>query len=290
MAIAGATGQLGRALTEEFSGRPEWQLRLYSHDELEITERESIAHALGSLDCAPEFLINTAFWPDEDPVMGLRTNALGPRLLAEWCAAAGTTLVHISTDYVFDGEADRPYRESDCPNPRSVYGTTKLAGEQLIRASRARHLILRISSLYGPGGSRAKRNTSFVSDMLNMHAAGKQVRVVTDQYHSPTYAPDAALCIRTLLERDVDGTFHISNTGSCSKYEYAQRIFQLAGVTADLVPITIADLPQDRHWPRYTVLAHDALERVGVPLPRPWEEGLHAYLHYTAAEPAESRT
>jgi dTDP-4-dehydrorhamnose reductase len=275
VAVVGGTGQLGRALVETLGHRPGWNVRPLSHEQIEIAEPESIARALAP---PPAFLINTAYWPGEQSEMALRVNALGPRLLAEFCAAHSTTLVHVSTDYVFDGETDRPYRETDCPNPLSVYGASKLAGEQLIRASGARHLIVRISSLYGAGGSRAKQRSSFVSDMLHMQAFGKTIRVVTDQIHSPTYAVDAAATIGELLDRELTGLVHVSNAGRCSKFEFAQRIFELTGRTADLVPIRLSDLPRDRHWPRFTALAHDALHAAGLASPRPWEDGLRAHL------------
>ena len=275
LAIIGANGQLGQALTEVFSRPDGWRIVPLTHADIEITEAESIARAL---DPAPDFLINTAYWADEDPVMALRVNALGARRLAEFCATHGTFLAHMSTDYVFDGETDRSYRETDRPNPRSVYGISKLAGEHMVAAALPRHLIVRISSLYGAGGSRAKKGTSFVSDMLDMHRQGKTIRVVTDQFHSPTYAQDAAAALVELLGREVTGTVHLSNSGVCSKFDFAQRVFDRAGLRADLVPITRAELPQNRHWPRYTALAHDALHAAGIPLPRPWEEGLAAHL------------
>jgi dTDP-4-dehydrorhamnose reductase len=275
VAVIGATGQLGRALVDQFAARPGWTVRGLTHQDIEISEPQSITAALSP---APSFLINTAYWADEQPVPALRVNALGPRLLAEFCASAGTTLVQMSTDYVFDGETEQPYRETDCPYPRSVYGATKLAGEHFVQATTARSLIVRVSSLYGAGGSRAKRGTSFVSDMLDMQAAGKTIRVVTDQVHSPTYAPDAAAAIAELLERDVTGIVHLSNRGQCTKFEFAQRIFELTRRTADLVPIRVADLPATRHWSRFTALAHERLAAAGVAEPRTWEDGLREHL------------
>jgi len=275
VAVVGATGQLGQALTETLRALPGWHVQPLSHEDVEIADPESIARAL---DPAPTFLINTAYWAGEEPATALRVNALGPRLLSQFCAAHGTLLLQISTDYVFDGETDRPYRETDCPNPLSVYGASKLAGEHLVRAGAARYLIVRLSSIYGAGGSRAKGGTSFVSDMLDMQAAGRTIRVSTDQIHSPTYAMDAAATIAQLLERGVTGLVHLSNAGRCTKFEFAQRIFQLAGRTAELVPVQSSDLPPNRHWPRFTALAHAALHAAGLPSPRLWDDGLRAHL------------
>lgn len=275
VAVLTANGQLGRALVHALEGLPAWSVRPLLHQDVELTDPASIARAF---EDPPAVFINSAFWANEEPEPALRVNALGARLLAERCAAAGTLLVQISTDYVFSGDATRPYTEVDPTGARSVYGISKLAGELLVRAAAPDHLIVRVSSLYGEGGSRAKGGTNFVTDMLAMHRAGKPIRVVTDQFHSPTYAPDAAQTIVRLLERGVRGTVHVSNTGSCSKFEFSQRIFDLSGIAPDLTPITLADLPPLPPRPRYTVLAHQRLRAEGIPLPRPWEEGLADYV------------
>lgn len=275
VAVVGATGQLGRALVDTLSASGIWQVTPLSHADIEIADPESVAQVLTP---APAFLINTAYWATEDLSTALRVNAMGARVLAEHCARSGASLVHISTDYVFSGETSAPYKETDCPDPRSVYGISKLTGEQLIRATGARSLIVRVSSLYGPGGSRAKRGTTFVSDMLDMQAAGRTIRVVQDQVHSPTFTYDAAEAIMALMERRATGIAHVSNEGRCTKFAFAERIFTLAGVRADLVPISIADLPVDRHWPRFTALAHERLRELDIAVPRPWEEGLRDHL------------
>ena len=280
VAVLTANSQLGRALVHAFEAHGGWDVRPLFHQDVEITEAASVARALQD---PPAVFINTAYWANEEPEPALRVNALGPRLLAERCAAGGTLLVQISTDYVFSGESDRPYTETDRCEPRSVYGISKLAGELLVRGAAPEHLIVRVSSLYGAGGSRAKGGTNFVTDMLSMQRAGKPIRVVTDQLHSPTYAPDAAEAIVRLVEAEARGTVHVSNTGACSKYEFARRIFELAGVQPDLTPITLADLPPLPPRPRYTVLAHEALGRLGVPSPRPWGAGLADYIALAGA-------
>jgi dTDP-4-dehydrorhamnose reductase len=226
-------------------------------------------------------VINTSVWHgprQEDPVMALRVNALGPRLLAEFCARHGSLLVHASTDYVFDGEASEPYRETDRTEPRSVYGISKVAGEQLVRAHLARHLIVRVSSLYGAGGSRAKGGRNFVTTMLDLARQGRSLRVVSDQISSPTYAPDAAETIAQLLDAGVTGTAHVTNRGWCSWYEFAAKIFELAALTPEMTPTYFADEPQDPPRPRYSVLGHYALQAAGIPSPRPWPEALGEYL------------
>jgi dTDP-4-dehydrorhamnose reductase len=283
IAVVGATGQMGRPLCAALAARPGWSVLALGHGtgpgEVEATDPASIARALDAgPDGPPDVLVNTAFWPSEEPAPAFLHNAVAPRLLAEACAARGARLVHISTDYVFSGDADEPYQEGDRTEPRSVYGISKVAGELAVRATTEQHLIVRVSSLYGAGGSRAKRGTSFVSDMLAAAQQGQTVRVVTDQIHSPTYAPDAAGCIADLIERGVTGTIHVSNLGWCSKFAFAAEIFRLAGLAPDLVPIRLRDLPPRPPRPRYTVLGHGGLRAAGLPSPRPWEEGLRAFL------------
>lgn len=288
VAIVTGNSQLGVALVPALGGQVGWQVRSLVHAEIEITDRESIARAL---DPAPDVLINTTHWHgarQEDPEMALRVNTLGPRLLAEFCAQHGTLLTHFSTDYVFDGEASEPYRETDRTEPRSVYGISKAAGEQLVRASAPRHLIVRVSSLYGIGGSRAKGGTNFVSTMLDLARQGKPLRVVADQIHAPTYAPDAAATVLALLEADVTGTVHVTNSGSCSWYELAAKTFELAGVRADLTPSRLADQPGPPR-PRYSVLGHYALGAAGIPSPRPWEDGLQDYLTQASLTQADDK-
>jgi dTDP-4-dehydrorhamnose reductase len=275
VAVIGANGQLGTALAGAFGRQRGWRVLPLVHQQIEITDGGSIARAL---EPAPDVVVNTAFWPGEEPEPALRVNALGPRLLAEHCAARGAWLVHVSTDYVFDGSASRPYRETDRTEPRSVYGISKVAGEQLVRSCLARHLIVRVSGLYGPVPSRAKGHRHFVSTVLEKASRGETITVPADQVFSPTYAPDAAATIVRLLEVEASGTFHVTNTGACSWYEFAQAILELAGRPADLRPIHLADLPPVPPRPRYSVLAHDALHAAGIPSPRPWREALREYI------------
>ncbi|MGH2351072.1 MAG: dTDP-4-dehydrorhamnose reductase [Chloroflexota bacterium] len=287
VAVVGATGQLGRALVVAFEAQPGWRVRALGHDQIEIADRESVARALRP---APDVVVNTTLgdWSrQDDTALSLQVNALGPRLLAEHCAAHGAVLVHVSTDYVFDGEANEPYRESDHTAPRSVYGITKVAGEQLVRAALPQHLILRVAGLYGPGGSRAKGGKNFVTTMLDAARSGNPVRVVAEQITSTTYAPDAARTTVALVEAGVMGTVHVTNRGGCSWCEFAATVFELAGLRPELVPIRLADLPPGPYRPRYTVLAHEALRGAGIPSPRPWPDALREYLVQTAGERIE---
>jgi dTDP-4-dehydrorhamnose reductase len=277
VALIAANGQMGSALAAAFARRPNWQVRplTRSAGQIDVTDEASIRRAL---DPPPDVVINPAFWPGEEPAPALRVNALGPRLLAERCAQIGARLVHLSTDYVFGGDATAPYRETDPTDARSVYGISKAAGEQLDRTALPRHLIVRLSGLYGRTGSRAKGGTHFVSTMLSKARRGEPLRVVADQVFSPTYAPDAAETIIDLLDAGLDGTFHVTNTGRCSWYQLTARIMEFAGIEADLQPISLADLPPAPPRPLYSVLGHGALHAAGLPSPRPWQDALREYL------------
>jgi dTDP-4-dehydrorhamnose reductase len=243
--------------------------------QIDITDEESIRRALVP---APDVVINPAFWPGEEPEPALRTNALGPRLLAERCAEIGSTLVQISTDYVFAGEASEPYRETDPTDARSVYGISKAAGEQLVRGALPSHLIVRLSGLFGPVGSRAKAGRHFVSTIISQARRGQPLRVVSDQIFSPTYAPDAAATILELLDYGQTGTFHVTNSGVCSWYDLAAEGLRLAQIQADLQPIALSDLPSTPPRPRYSVLGHYALRAAEIRSPRPWQDALRDYL------------
>jgi dTDP-4-dehydrorhamnose reductase len=280
IAIQGVGGQIGRALLATFQDRPGWRAVPLHQADLEITDAAAVDAFFAA--GAPDVFVNTAYFAAEEAEPALRVNALGPQLLAHQCARHGSVLVQISTDYVFSGETDRPYREDDCAEPRSIYGISKLTGELLVRAAAPDHLIVRVSSLYGLGGSRAKGGTNFVSDMLAMHKTGKTPRVVTDQIHSPTYAPDAAQAIAALLEKNVRGTVHVSNAGMCSKFDFAVAAFKLAGLDGRIDPITLADLPPRPPRPCNTALATERLVNEGIGALRPWEEGLRDYVSLLA--------
>ena len=275
VAVVGANGQLGSALLDALGRRPGWRVQALTHRDVEIADRESVARAL---QAQLDVVVNTAFWPGEDPERALRDNALGPRLLADHCASVGALLVHVSTDYVFDGTANRPYRETDPANPCSVYGISKLTGEQLVRAAGSRHLIARLSYLYGPVPSRAKGNSHLVSKMLDSARQSGHVDAVEDQVISPTYAPDAAGILLDLVERRATGTFHVSNGGACSVYELASEVVALAGLKAPVRPVRFATLPGASLRPQYSVLAHDGLRTAGLSSPRPWREALEEYV------------
>ncbi|HEX2325973.1 MAG TPA: sugar nucleotide-binding protein, partial [Chloroflexota bacterium] len=153
-----------------------------------------------------------------------------------------------------------------------------------------RHLIVRVSYLFGPGGSRAKRGANVVTQLLDWGRGAGPVRLVSDQTFSPTYAPDAAGAVLRLVEAEARGTVHVTNSGACTPLELGQEAYRLAGISTPVVPVRLADLPPGPFRPRYTVLAHDALRRAGLPSPRPWQEAVREYLSTLVQQTASSQS
>ncbi|MGB9301319.1 MAG: dTDP-4-dehydrorhamnose reductase, partial [Anaerolineae bacterium] len=208
--ITGALGQLGRSLQEVLQGHELLLLDLPEHD---VTD-PGIISAIGSYQ--PDVVIHAAAMTDVDgceldPDSAYRINALGTRNVADACQTCHAALLYVSTDYVFDGTKGEPYLEFDDPNPLSVYGRSKLAGEVLVRDLLTRYYIVRTAWLYGPGG----RN--FVTKILGLAAHREDLSVVTTEVGSPTYAPDLAEAIARLIEHPLYGTYHLVNEGSCSR-------------------------------------------------------------------------
>jgi dTDP-4-dehydrorhamnose reductase len=262
--VAGAGGQLGSSLVEALSAH---EVVALGHAELDITSLAQVRRAIEAR--RPDVVVNTAAYNRVDeaesaPDAAYRGNALGPRNLALATADAGATLVHVSTDYVFDGSATRPYHEYDRPAPRSVYGRSKLAGEQAVREITSRHLIVRTAWLYSATGQ------NFVRTMLSL-AARAEIRVVCDQTGSPTYAPHLARALAALLETRTFGTYHLAGQGSATWHELAQALYQRLGIASRVVPIPTAELARPAPRPVYSVLR--SIQDPCIALP-PWPEGL----------------
>ena len=228
VAIIGARGQLGSELVKAFR---EMAIPL-DIDDLDIREPRGLERVLGFH--APDVVINTAAYHnvpgcEKDPELAFASNVLGVRNLRNACLSLKSTLVHISTDYVFDGRKGTPYGEDDAPNPLNLYGVTKLAGEFFARQV-SRHYVIRISSLFGLAGCVGKGGTNFVKLMLEAAGTRERVAVSSNIVSSPTYAWDAAVRIREILEDDLEpGVYHVANGGSCSWHEFAAEIFRQKG-------------------------------------------------------------
>jgi len=278
VAVIGSTGQLGQDLMRVFGE----DATGFSHEDLDVTDEESVATAMSSLK--PDWVLNTAAFHRVDdcevnPTRTFVVNALGALNVARAAADAGSGVVFYSTDYVFGGEErarDHPYEEGDSPQPLSVYGTSKVAGEQLVMQANPRHLVVRSAGLYGTATSR--KGWTFPELMLNKAQTDGFVRVVTDQVLSPTFTADLAHKTKELVEHDARGLFHLTNDGECSWFEFAQGAFDLAGVDVKMEPIDSGQFQQRALRPPYSALTTTRLDAVGLKPLRHWKEALNDYL------------
>jgi dTDP-4-dehydrorhamnose reductase len=283
--LLGAAGQLGRELARRL---PQPTTIALPREALDLREGAALAARLAAL--APDAVVNAAAdnrvdAAEADPRDAFAVNADAVGTLARACHGAGAFLVHVSTDYVFDGRASRPYTEDDAPNPLSAYGRSKREGERLAAAHCPRHAIVRTAGLYAAGGSRGKGG-SFVERVLAKARAGEPLRVVADQVTAPTWARDVAETLAALLPRLTGddaptGIYHLTNAGECSWHGFATAIVALAGLSARVEPITTADLGAPAARPAYSVLADSRLAALGLAPLRPWRDALAEYLAET---------
>ena len=274
--VVGAAGRLGSAVVRQFAG---WaDVTGTSREQLDVCDRRAVLERVAGL--RPAAVVNCTAYNDVDgaedaPVEALNVNALAVRTLAEAARSVGATLVHYSTDFVFDGEADRPYTEDDPPNPRSTYACSKLLGEWLA-AGAPRHYVLRVESLFGPpaGGHRPTSVDRVVDAIL----AGRDVRVFADRTVSPSYTDDVARATRLLLERGAaPGLYHCVNSGSCTWEAFALEVGRQLGVEPRLRPVRMAEVPMRARRPLYCALANARIAAAGAPMPA-WEDALARYL------------
>lgn len=229
-------------------------------------------------DARPAWVVHAAAWTDvdgceRDPERADLVNGEGTRRVAEACRACGAVLVYLSTDYVFDGRKGAPYVETDPVSPLSAYARSKVAGEEAVRAVSPRWAIVRTAWLFGVSGK------NFVKTIVEKAAAGGPLRVVDDQVGSPTYARDLAAAIACLASRGLSGTYHVTNAGSCSWYEFTRAILTEAGMPhVPVAPMTTAELGRPAARPAFSVLANHAWAGAGLRPLRPWREALSAML------------
>lgn len=282
VAVVGAAGQLGRELCRLL---PPAETIALTRAEADLHDTAAVRACLESarpdvvVNCAADNRVDAA---EADARDAIAVNALGVAALARHCRDHAALLVHVSTDYVFDGRATRPYTEDDPVGPLGAYARTKLAGELFVQALAPRHAILRVAGLYAEGGSRGKGG-NFVDKVLAQARAGKALRIVADQVTAPTWARDVAEAMVRLVPRVATGTaptgvYHVTNAGACSWYQFAQAALELAGMAAHLTPIDTAELAAPAPRPAYSVLANARLASLGEPALRPWRAALAAYL------------
>lgn len=269
--VTGAKGQLGKEIARQGRGH---ELVLTDSDTLNITDGKAVASSFREIK--PQAVIHCAAYTNvdgaESDVDGaFRVNVIGAQNIAAGCLEAGAKMAYISTDYVFNGNGNTLYREFDSVNPETVYGRTKLQGEEMVRQILGRHYILRTAWLYGEGNN-------FVRTMLRLANEYTSLKVVHDQVGTPTSTVDLAKAIFQVLSTDAYGTYHATCQGQCSWYDFACEIFQQTGKKVDVVPVTTEEFPRPAKRPAYSVLDNYMLRMtMGDPM-RDWREALKEYL------------
>ncbi|HOO84925.1 MAG TPA: dTDP-4-dehydrorhamnose reductase [Prolixibacteraceae bacterium] len=285
--VTGANGQLGNELRRLCRNFPGLEFIFTDVDMLDITNPDAVSVFMEA--SKPAILVNCAAFTDVDGAEidvknARKINALAPQVLAAACAMQNAFLIHISTDYVFDGEKGEAYTEEDQTNPLSVYGSSKLEGEEKIKTVFDDFVIIRTSWLYSEYGN------NFMRKILSLGKERESIEVVDDQIGSPTYARDLANCIIDIIIKSIlnpeaylPGIYHYANQGSCSWAEYAKEIFELAGVKCEVKPVSSDKYPTKAKRPKYSVLNTTKIRSsFGIGIPN-WRDSLKeciSYLNY----------
>lgn len=280
VAVLGATGQLGEDITAAFSSARHEVVPL-SHQQVEVASLESVKQVLQ--DIRPEAVINTAAFHnvekcEADPALTFAVNGIGARNVAQVSDSLGAKVFYISTDYVFDGRKNAPYLEQDATMPLNVYGNTKVSGEYFTRCSNPRHFVVRVSALYGRNPCRAKSGLNFIETMLKLAKEREELRVVGDEFVTPTPTAQVAQQLVALSETSDYGIYHATAEGSCSWYEFAQTIFEMTGTRVRLERALPGEFPAKVPRPKYSVLENAALKGKSLNVFTHWKEGLENYL------------
>lgn len=281
VAVLGANGQLGSDIVRMAREFGDVETLALCRKDLDVRDLVSIPEALPGRRF--DVLVNCTSYHKTDEVEehateAFQINAHAVRVMAKSCKAMGVRFVHLSTDYVFDGEGRRPYTETDAAIPVNVYGASKLLGEKLaVREHRDGTLIVRVASLFGVAGSSGKGG-NFVETMLRKGKETGEVLVVNDISMSPTSTADAARAILTLVEKEAaPGIYHVVNSGSATWFEFARQIMQEAGIQAKVVPMSSGECPTTAIRPSYTVLDNRKASQIVGEIPH-WKQSLGHYL------------
>jgi dTDP-4-dehydrorhamnose reductase len=278
LAVIGANGQLGTDLMEVLSfGHEVVDL---NHSDIEITNIDSVKNALSSIK--PAIVLNTAAYhivPEAEkfPDKAFHINGTGALNLAKVCHDLDIRLVHYSTDYVFDGQKQRPYTEDDRPNPLNVYANTKLSGEYFALNYSDKSYVIRISGIYGKVPCRAKGG-NFITTMIKLAKEKPEVRVVNDEILTPTPTYYIAKNTETLIKTDAFGLYHMSCEGEVSWYEFAKVIWETLGLQTPLYAASVKDFPLVVKRPFYSVLENQNLNKLGINEMPEWKEALKKFL------------
>lgn len=277
VALIGADGQLGSDLVKALEGQ--YLIPLYYPD-FDITKTEEVREILAQL--GPEIVINTAAYHrvdecEDNPQQSFLINAIKVKDLAVVCRELSAVLVHFSTDYVFDGKKRTAYTEEDPPNPLSVYGVSKLAGEYFVRHTLKKHVLVRTCGLYGEAGCWGK-GSNFVDSMIALAKKGQTLRVVDDQVVTPTSTAELAARIAELIVTGEYGLFHLTNEGQCTWYEFAQAIFKMLGMKPRLESVDSRTFGARAQRPGFSVLENCRAKGIGLTDFSDWRVALRAYL------------
>ncbi len=283
--ITGANGRLGSALCDRLSGLYR-VIPLVGEEAhgvyVELTRWGEVHRAVEHFE--PDFIVHTAAWTDvdgcaRDPQRALRVNGLGTQYLAAASGARGIPMLYISSNEVFDGTSAQPYREYDPTRPANPYGYSKWVGEQALIRHNPQHMIVRTAWLFAHGG----RN--FVQTILNAARIGHPLRVVRDEVSNPTYTDDLADAVVRLIATRCWGTYHLTNSGTASRFAFAQAVLEAAGINAPIEPITLKEWPRPSTPPPHAPLANVAAAALGITL-RPWQEALRVFIQREAEQHA----
>jgi dTDP-4-dehydrorhamnose reductase len=275
--LIGGSGQLGTALREELTGA---EIAAPPHVSFDLVSDVPAAlldgtHYDVAINCAAFHNVDTC---EREPDKAFAANTLAVDGFARACAARDIAFMTISSDYVFDGTATRPYTEADAPGPRTTYGVSKLGGELLARRSGPKHYVVRTSGVFGTVGTSSKGYT-LIDKVLGQAERGEPTRMVADMRFSPSYAPHVARAIRELIDAQAYGLHHVTNAGECSWYEFVLAAFAKAGFAdAELEPVAYASFGNPVQRPMYSPLANTTFAPLGLAALPHWEAALDEFL------------
>ncbi|MEK3887714.1 dTDP-4-dehydrorhamnose reductase [Bacillus sp. FSL K6-3431] len=282
--ITGATGQLGMELMELLQNERKYEYFGMGKKSLDVTNFVSVKQVVN--DIKPGVILHLAAYThvdasEQNPDQAYLINAYGTRNVAVAAQEINAKLIYVSTDYVFNGTTHSAYHELDTISPVSIYGKSKAAGEDFVRNLHLRHFIVRTSWLYG------KHGTNFVKKILNVSEEKEEIFVVSDQIGSPTYSLDLCHFLLNLMNTEKYGTYHFSNSGHCSWYEFAQTIIQFSGMTVKVIANKTDKLAYPAPRPTYSVFEHQAIRLNGFKKPRMWREALKDFMDDRIEKPEE---
>jgi dTDP-4-dehydrorhamnose reductase len=276
IAVIGSTGQFGTDLVKTLENGHD--VIGLAHKNIEVTDYKS---CLILKEYQPDIVINTAAFhktdqSEEESLKTFNINAIGAKNIAIISGEIGATTVYISTDYVFDGSKNERYTEDDSTFPINTYGISKVAGEYYTRQN-PEHYIIRIASVFGAAGASGKGG-NFIETMITKAKKGESIAVIDDMWMSPTYTKDASLALKRIIESKLPyGIYHVTNSGCCSWYQFAEEIFQITGLNPVLTPIKSEEVSTKAKRPLFSALRSTRLPRYGIEM-REWKKALCAYL------------